>query len=198
VTKELEELVVADGAAWHEWLAAHHASSPGVWLAVGKKGGDVTALTRAEVVDEALCFGWIDGQARRRDEGSYWQRMTPRGPRSMWSAINVDHVARLEREGRMQPSGRAAVEAAKADGRWDAAYAGPAKAEVPADLAAAIAANPDAQAMFEVLTSSNRFALIHRLGAVKRAETRARKIETFVAMLARGETPYPQKARPRR
>ena len=109
----------------------------------------------------------------------------------MWSAINVGHVERLEETGRMQPAGRAAVEAAKADGRWDAAYAGPATAEVPDDLAAAIAANPDAQAMFEVLTSTNRFALIHRLGAVKRAETRARKIGEFVAMLARRRDAVP-------
>ena len=175
-------------------MATHHDGSPGVWLAVGKKGGDVTDLTRAHALDEALCFGWIDGQARSRDDGSYWQRMTPRGPRSMWSAINVGHVERLDGEGRMQPAGWAAVDAAKADGRWDAAYAGPANTEVPDDLAAAIAADPDAQAMFEVLTSSNRFALVHRLRAVKREETRARKITEFVAMLARGETPYPQKA----
>jgi uncharacterized protein YdeI (YjbR/CyaY-like superfamily) len=198
VKKELDELVIPDAEAWHAWLVAHHDASPGVWLAVGKKGGDVTALTRADALDEALCFGWIDGQARSRDDGSYWQRMTPRGPRSMWSAINVGHVGRLEREGRMTPAGRAAVDAAKADGRWDAAYAGPATAQVPDDLVAAIAADPDAQAMFDVLTSSNRFALIHRLGAVKRAETRTRKIEEFVAMLARGETPYPQKAKPQR
>ena len=194
--KELEELVVPDADAWRAWLVSHHETTPGVWLAVGKKGGDVTALTRDQAVDEVLCFGWIDGQARSRDDGSYWQRMTPRGPRSMWSAINVGHVERLEKAGRMQPAGRAAVEAAKADGRWDAAYAGPATAEVPADLAAAIAADPAAQAMFDVLTSSNRFALIHRLNAVKREETRTRKIGEFVAMLARGETPYPQKAKP--
>ena len=196
--KELEELVVRDGDEWRAWLATHHDASPGVWLAVGKKGGDVTDLTRAHALDEALCFGWIDGQARSRDEGSYWQRMTPRGPRSMWSAINVGHVERLDGEGRMQPAGWAAVDAAKADGRWDAAYPGPATTEVPDDLVAAIAADPDAQAMFEVLTSSNRFALVHRLRAVKREETRARKITEFVAMLARGETPYPQKARPDR
>ena len=198
VKKELEELVVRDGDEWHAWLATHHDGSPGVWLAVGKKGGDVTDLTRAHALDEALCFGWIDGQARSRDEGSYWQRMTPRGPRSMWSAINVGHVERLDGEGRMQPAGWAAVDAAKADGRWDAAYPGPATTEVPDDLATAIAADPAAQAMFEVLTSSNRFALVHRLRAVKREETRARKITEFVAMLARGETPYPQKARPDR
>jgi uncharacterized protein YdeI (YjbR/CyaY-like superfamily) len=193
---ELPELLVPDASAWRAWLAEHHATSPGVWLVLTKRGGDVTSLTYAAALDEALCYGWLDGQAAKRDAATSLQRMTPRGPRSRWSARNVDHVARLEREHRMQEAGRAAVRAAQADGRWDAAYAGPATAEVPADLAAAIAANPQAQAMFEVLTSTNRFALIHRLGAVKRAETRARKIGEFVEMLARHETPYPQKRRP--
>ncbi|MBA2337709.1 MAG: YdeI/OmpD-associated family protein [Acidimicrobiia bacterium] len=193
---ELPELVVADAAAWREWLRVHHDSSPGVWLVVHRKGGTVTELTYVAAVEEALCFGWIDGQARRRDGASYRQKMTPRRPQSMWSASNVERVERLESEGRMQPAGRAAVDAAKADGRWDRAYAGPATAEVPGDLAAAMAGNPQAQAMFDVLTSTNRFALIHRLGAVKRPETRTRKIAEFVEMLARQETPYPQRRKP--
>jgi len=193
---DLPELLVEDAAAWRAWLQEHHDSAPGVWLVLHKKGGDVTALDYEQAVREALCFGWIDGQGRRRDEGSSLQRMTPRGPRSRWSATNVARVGQLEEAGRMQESGRAAVRAAQADGRWEQAYAGPATAEVPADLAEAIAANPDAQAMFEVLTSANRFALVYRLGAVKRPETRARKIREFVEMLARQETPYPQKRRP--
>lgn len=193
---ELPELVLTDSTAWRNWLADHHDSAPGVWLALHKQGGTETSLTYADALDEALCFGWIDGQARKRDDGSYWQRMTPRGPRSMWSARNVDYVARLEREQRMHEAGRAAVRAAQADGRWERAYAGMAEAEVPADLAEAIAADPRAQAMFEVLTAANRFALIHRTNAVKRADTRARKIARFVEMLARHETPYPQKRRP--
>ncbi|HET8959127.1 YdeI/OmpD-associated family protein [Nocardioides sp.] len=193
---DLPELLVPDAAGWRAWLAEHHDSARGVWLVLHKKGGEVTSLVYEEAVCEALCFGWIDGQGRRRDEGSSLQRMTPRGPRSRWSATNVARVGRLEEEGRMQESGRAAVRAAQADGRWEQAYAGPATAEVPDDLAAAIAANPDAQAMFDVLTSANRFALIYRLGGVKRPETRARKIEEFVAMLARHETTYPQKRRP--
>ncbi|MFI6131213.1 YdeI family protein [Micromonospora sp. NPDC051141] len=193
---ELEELVVADAEALRTWLSAHHATSPGVWLALTRKGGTVTTLTWQQAVDEALCFGWIDGQARKRDQESSWIRFTPRRPRSIWSRRNVEHVARLEAAGRMQPAGRAAVEAAKADGRWAAAYAPPSEAEVPADLLAAVAAEPAAQAMFDVLTSANRFALIHRLNAVKRAETRERKIREFVAMLARHETPHPQKAKP--
>ncbi|GAA4605239.1 uncharacterized protein YdeI (YjbR/CyaY-like superfamily) [Actinoplanes octamycinicus] len=192
----IEELIVADAEALRAWLLEHHASSPGVWLALTKKGGTVTKLTWQQAVDEALCFGWIDGQARRRDEESSWIRFTPRRPRSIWSQRNVENVARLEEQGRMQPAGRAAVEAAKADGRWAAAYAPVSQAEVPADLLAAIAAVPAAQAMFDVLTKTNRYALIHRVNSVKRAETRERKIAEFVAMLARHETIYPQKAKP--
>ena len=161
-----------------------------------RKGGTTTTLTWQQAVDEALCFGWIDGQARKRDEQSSWIRFTPRRPRSTWSARNVEHVARLEAEGRMTAAGRAAVDTAKADGRWDRAYAAPSDAEVPADLAAAVAAVPEAQAMFDVLTRTNRYALIHRLTTVKKAETRRRKIDGFVAMLARHEAPYPQKAKP--
>ncbi|MFY1693925.1 YdeI/OmpD-associated family protein [Solwaraspora sp. WMMA2101] len=193
---ELEELIVADAEALRAWLSVNHATSPGVWLALTRKGGTVTTLTWQQAVDEALCFGWIDGQARKRDEQTSWIRYTPRRARSSWSQRNVAHVARLEAQGLMMPSGRAAVAAAKADGRWAAAYAPPSEAQAPADLLAAIAAEPDAQAMFDVLTSTNRFALIHRLNSVKRAETRVRKIGEFVAMLARHETIYPQKAKP--
>jgi uncharacterized protein YdeI (YjbR/CyaY-like superfamily) len=193
---ELEELIVADAAALRAWLLVNHVTSPGVWLALTKKGGTVTTLTWQQAVDEALCFGWIDGQARKRDEASSWIRYTPRRARSIWSQRNVEHVARLEEQGLMQAAGRAVVEAAKADGRWAAAYAPQSEARVPDDLLAAIAADPAAQAMFDVLTKANRFSLISRLNAVKRAETRTRKITEFVAMLARHETIHPQKARP--
>jgi uncharacterized protein YdeI (YjbR/CyaY-like superfamily) len=193
---ELEELVVADADALRAWLLVHHETSPGVWLALTRKGGTVTSLTWQQAVDEALCVGWIDGQARARDSETSSIRFTPRRARSMWSQRNVGHVARLEAEGRMLPAGQQAVQAAKSDGRWAAAYAAQSEAEVPADLAAAIASDPAAQAMFDVLTRTNRFAFIHRLGAVKRPATRERKIGEFVAMLARQETPHPQKARP--
>ena len=196
VRSELEELVVANAESLRAWLLEHHAASPGVWLALTRKGGTVTTLTWQQAVDEALCFGWIDGQARAGDQAMSWIRYTPRRPRSSWSQRNVANVARLEEQGRMQPAGRAAVEAAKADGRWALAYAPPSEAEVPADLLAAVAAVPAAQAMLDVLTKANRFALIHRVNSVKRAETRERKIGEFVAMLARHETFYPQKARP--
>lgn len=193
---ELEELLVKDAAEWRTWLESNHADSPGVWLVLHKKGGAVTELDYEAALNEALCFGWIDGQGRRRDDGSSFQRMTRRGPKSVWSARNVDRVGRLEADGKMTAAGRAAVDAAKADGRWEAAYSGQATAEVPADLAAAIAAVPAAQAMFDVLTSVNRYALIYRTNSVKQPATRARKIAGFVEMLARGETPYPQKKRP--
>ena len=176
-------------------IEEHHATSPGVRLVLTKKGGSDTTITWASAVEELLCFGWIDGQAGKRDEDSYTVRITPRRPMGSWSQRNVALVATLEEQGRMTDAGRAAVEAARADGRWDAAYAGPATRQVPNDLAAAIGAQPDAQAMFDVLTSANRFALIHRVESMKRAESRARKVTEMVEMLARGETLYPQKAR---
>lgn len=191
----LPELLVADPAALRSWLTEHHATSPGVRLVLTKKGGTATTITWASAVEELLCFGWIDGQAGRRDEGSYTVRITPRRPKGTWSRRNVELVAMLEEQGRMTEAGRAAVQAARDDGRWEAAYAGPATRQAPQDLAAAIAANPAAQAMFDVLTSANRFAVIHRVESMKRAESRARKIDEMVQMLARGETPHPQRAK---
>lgn len=193
---ELPELLVPDPAALRDWLKQNHTTSDGVLLVLGKKGGTDTTVTWAAAVEELLCYGWIDGQAGKRDEGSYTIRITPRRPRSMWSQRNVQLVEQLEKQRRMRAAGRAAVEAAKTDGRWAAAYAASSVAEVPEDLLTAIAAEPEAQRMFDVLTKTNRFALYHRLNAVKRAETRERKIREFVAMLARHEAPYPQKARP--
>ncbi|MER7558429.1 YdeI/OmpD-associated family protein [Nocardioides sp. NPDC126508] len=190
------ELLLPDPPAWRGWLEEHHADTPAVWLVLTKKGGTLTTLTWQTALDEALCFGWIDGQARRRDEQSSFQRFTPRGPKSRWSLRNVEHIDRLETEGRMTAAGRAAVEAAKADGRWEAAYAGPATAETPPDLLAAIAAVPEAQAMYDVLTSQNRYALYHRITVLKTEAARARRIEEYVAMLARHETLHPQKRRP--
>jgi uncharacterized protein YdeI (YjbR/CyaY-like superfamily) len=195
MTGDVQELTVPDAAAWRAWLEEHHERDDGVWLVLARKGTkEPTSLRYDAALEEALCFGWIDGQARGGDDAKvYRQRFTPRRARSRWSKRNVELIARLESEGRMHPAGRAEVERAKADGRWEAAYPGPASAEVPDDLAAALAAEPKAQAMFSILTSTNRYAILHRLGDAKRAETRARRIEQFVAMLARGETLYPQK-----
>jgi uncharacterized protein YdeI (YjbR/CyaY-like superfamily) len=193
---ELPELVVRDAAAWRMWLAKNHANPVGIWLVLAKKGTEEpTRLTYDQALEEALCHGWIDGQAGRRDEGTYRQRFTPRRRRSAWSKRNTGIAERLIAEDRMRPAGHAEVERAKADGRWEAAYAGPASMEVPADLAEALAAEPKAQAMFEGLNSQNRYAILYRIANTKRPETRARKIEQFVAMLSRGETVHPQKRR---
>ena len=191
---QLPELIVPDAAAWRVWLAEHHEGSAGVSLVLAKKGTtEPTSLTYDQALDEALCYGWIDGQVQRRDEATYRQRFTRRRSRSSWSKRNVGIVERLRLEGRMHPAGVAEVERAKADGRWEAAYAGSASIEVPPDLAAALAAEPRAGAMFEILTAQNRYAVLYRIDTAKRAETRSRRIEQFVAMLARGETVYPQK-----
>jgi len=190
---ELPDLVVLDSAAWRRWLAANHASSAGVWLRLAKKGmNEPTQLRYAEALDEALCHGWIDGQVRRFDEASYRQRFTPRRPRSAWSQNNVANIERLLGEGRMTPAGVAAFEAARADGRLDRAYPGQASIEVPDDLAAALEAEPAARASFESLSSQNRYAVLLRIHQAARPQTRAQRIERFVAMLARGETPHPQ------
>jgi uncharacterized protein YdeI (YjbR/CyaY-like superfamily) len=154
-----------------------------------------TSLTYGQALEEAICFGWIDGQVRRRDERTYFQRFTPRRARSRWSMRNTTLAERLIGEGRMQASGIAEVERAKGDGRWEAAYAGSATVRVPDDLVAALAAEPKAKTMFTRLTSQNRYAILYRIEAVKRPETRARKIAEFVAMLARGETVHPQTPR---
>ncbi|MFL6164089.1 MAG: YdeI/OmpD-associated family protein [Jatrophihabitantaceae bacterium] len=190
---ELPELLVPDAVAWRAWLAENHQDSPGVWLVLTKKGGRVTELNYAAALDEALCFGWIDGQVGRRDADTMKQRFTPRRPKSAWSRNNVENIARLAAEGRLAPAGMAAVESAKADGRWQAAYAGPAAKELPADLAAALAASPPARAAWELLTSQNRYAITYRVGQAKRPETRANRIAEFVAMLERGETVHPQR-----
>jgi uncharacterized protein YdeI (YjbR/CyaY-like superfamily) len=189
----LEELLVADAEDWRAWLDRHHGESPGVWLVLAKKGKtDPTVLTYGEALLAALCYGWIDGQIRRRDGESYRQRFTPRQQRSMWSARNVGLAEQLLAEGRMQPAGKAAVERARRDGSWEKAYAGPATIEVPDDLAAALAAQPQAAATFARLTSQNRYAILYRLSTATRAETRSRRLDQYVAMLARGESIYPQ------
>ena len=189
-----DELIVADAAAWRAWLGEHHESPAGVWLVLAKKGTtQPTSLSYDQALEEALCHGWIDGQSQRRDETTYRQRFTHRRARSLWSARNVGIVTRLATEGRMHPAGVAEIERAKNDGRWDAAYAGPASIEMPADLAAALTAEPKAQAMFAILTSQNRYAVLYRIDSAKRPDTRARRIQQFVAMLARGETVYSQK-----
>jgi uncharacterized protein YdeI (YjbR/CyaY-like superfamily) len=192
--QEQPEIIVADAAAWRRWLHAHHEEPAGIWLVLSKqRTTDPTSLTYAQALDEALCYGWIDGQAGRRDETTYRQRFTPRRARSAWSRRNVGMIDRLRAEGRMHAAGEAEIERAKADGRWDAAYAGSASIEMPADLAEALHAEPRALAMFDILTSQNRYAILYRTSSAKQPATRALRVEQFVAMLARGETIYPQK-----
>lgn len=195
---ELPVLTIANAAAWSSWLGRSAASSRGVWLTLAKKGTTApTSLTYAQALDEALCHGWIDGQTRRRDEATYAQRFTPRAARSSWSQRNVAHIARLEAEGRMTDRGRAAVDAARADGRWDAAYAGSATISPPPEFLAALTAAPAAaRDTWDVLTRQNRFSICHRLHGLKTQAGRERRIAAFVDMLSRGETPYPQKQRP--
>jgi uncharacterized protein YdeI (YjbR/CyaY-like superfamily) len=192
-------LEVRDVSAWRAWLDVHEDSSDGVWLVLAKKGTtNPTSLTYAEALDEAICSGWIDGQLKRLDEKTHLQSFTPRRARSMWSARNVGYVARLTAEGRMRPRGIQEVERAQADGRWDNAYEGSAKIEVPPELQTALNESPDAAAMFAVLTSQNRYAILHRLKNMKTEAAKSRNIVKFVAMLERGETLYPQKRRPER
>jgi uncharacterized protein YdeI (YjbR/CyaY-like superfamily) len=194
MASEHPSLVVADAAAWWSWLDDNHGHSAGVWLVLAKKGTtDPTSLTYDAALEAALCYGWIDGQTRKGDDITYSRRFTPRSARSTWSKRNVSIVERLTTEGRMHAAGLAEVERAKADGRWEKAYDGSRSIEVPADLDAALQANADARAMFEALTRQNRYAVLYRIEAAKRAETRARRIDQFVEMLARGETIYPQK-----
>jgi len=190
----LPELVVRDVAAWRRWLGRNHAKAPGVGLILAKSGTvSPTTLRYGDALEEALCYGWIDGQGQRRDETTYRVRFTPRRRRSQWSKRNCAIAERLIAEGRMHAAGVAEIERAKADGRWAAAYAGPAAIRVPPDLERALQAQARAKAMFARLTSQNRFAILYRIHGAKRPETRARRIETFVAMLARGETIYPQR-----
>jgi uncharacterized protein YdeI (YjbR/CyaY-like superfamily) len=188
--------LVPDAAGWRTWLRAHHTTSPGVWLVLAKKGtAQPTTLSYDDALDEAICFGWIDGQIGRRDQATFRRRFTPRRARSQWSERNVAIAERLSATGRMHRSGEAEVRQAKADGRWQAAYPGQAGAEVPVDLADALNADPRAQAMFQTLNSANRYSILYRIGSAKRPETRATRIEQFVAMLARGETLHPQRPR---
>jgi uncharacterized protein YdeI (YjbR/CyaY-like superfamily) len=176
---------VADSEAWFE---QHSAGQRGFWLRIGKAGAAAPTVTYAEALDVALCHGWIDGQKRTYDETSWLQRFTPRGLRSRWSQVNRDKAEALIKAGRMRPSGLAQVDAAKADGRWAAAYAGQRTATVPDDLAAALEADPEAKAFFESLNGANRFAILFRVQDAKRPQTRAARIAKFVQMCHNHQT----------
>ncbi len=181
-------LAFATAAEFRKWLARHHAAHPGIWLKLAKKDSGIPSVTYAEALDEALCLGWIDGQKTGFDEQSWLQKFTKRGARSVWSKINVGHIERLTLANRMKPAGLAAVEAAKTDGRWDAAYHSFRAAEMPADFLAALELQPKAKTFFATLNKTNRYALFFRITTAKKPETRAKRIADFVAMLKRGET----------
>jgi uncharacterized protein YdeI (YjbR/CyaY-like superfamily) len=176
---------------WRAWLAADHATSSGVWLKIAKAGSGSEGVSYADALEVALCYGWIDGQKRKLDDDHWLQRFTPRKARSRWSRINRDKATALIERGEMQPAGLRQVEAARADGRWDAAYAGQRTAAVPDDLRRALDADPDAAEFFSTLDSRNRYAILYRVQDAKKPETRARRIDKYVAMLAAGEKLYP-------
>jgi uncharacterized protein YdeI (YjbR/CyaY-like superfamily) len=177
-----------NGQAFETWLAAQPAESAGLWLKLAKQGAGIMSLTKSEAIDAALCHGWIDGQLHPYDDACWLIRFTPRKARSKWSEKNRVRAQQLIAEGRIGPRGLSEIHAAQADGRWDAAYAPASTAAVPDDLQAALDASPQAAAFFATLTGANRYAILYRIGAVKKAETRARKIADYVAMLERGET----------
>lgn len=180
----------ATARAFEVWLARHHATADGIRIQVAKKSSGIRSIDYAQALEIALCYGWIDGQSKSIDEQWYWQRFIPRRARSLWSKRNRDIVARLIEERRMQSAGQAEIDRAKSDGRWDAAYDSPANAKVPSDLAAALRKSPKARKFFESLNSQNRYAILHRLMTAKKPETRARRLATFVEMLAEERTLY--------
>jgi uncharacterized protein YdeI (YjbR/CyaY-like superfamily) len=172
---------------FRKWLGANHLQSDGIWLRIFKKNSGEPSVTYAEALDEALCFGWIDGQKQRHDDASWLQRFTRRRSKSGWSKINTQHAERLIKAGRIKPAGRLEIEAAKKDGRWTAAYDSPSKAAVPDDFLAALGRDKKAKAFFESLNKANRYAITYRLQTAKKPETRQRRMDAILAMLGRGE-----------
>jgi uncharacterized protein YdeI (YjbR/CyaY-like superfamily) len=191
--KGLPVLAFGAQADWDAWLTAHGAGAPGLWLKLAKKDAGTPCVGKAKAIETALAHGWIDGQLQPFDDTAWLVRFTPRGPRSKWSTINRDTAERLMAEGRMTPAGQVQVDRAKADGRWDAAYAGARTIAEPDDLRAALDAEPKAKAFFATLTGANRYAVLYRIGDAKTPATRAARIDKFVAMLARGEVLHPKK-----
>lgn len=193
MAKDLSPLAFPDLSAWEAWLAAHGATSPGFWMKLAKRGATSPTLTKAQAVQGALRFGWIDGQLGKLDDEYFLTRFTPCRPRSRWSAVNRKTAERLIDAGRMREAGWREVEAARADGRWEAAYASQGTAEPPEDLIAALAASPKAGRVFDTIDRGNRYAIIYRVQSAKKPETRTRRIAQFVAMLERGEVLHPKK-----
>jgi len=190
-TTDLPILPFASKKKWADWLAKQHDKSAGVWLKLAKKGSEIPSVTYDEAVDSALCYGWIDGQKKGFDDKYWLQKFTPRGARSIWSKINTEKAEKLIKSGEMKLAGLSAIELAKQDGRWDAAYESQKNISVPDDFQAALDKNAKAKAFFTTLNSVNRYAILFRIHNVKRAETRTRRIQQFMEMLERGEKLYP-------
>ena len=186
-SSDLPTLPFASQSKWADWLAKQHNKSAGVWLKLAKKDSGIPTVTYAEALEVALCHGWIDGQKNSFDEKYFLQKFKPRRPKSIWSKINVEKVERLIASGQMKPAGLKAIEAAKADGRWEQAYASQRNISVPEDFQSALNKNKKAKAFFETLNSANRYALLFRIHTAKKADTRAKRISQFVEMLERGE-----------
>jgi uncharacterized protein YdeI (YjbR/CyaY-like superfamily) len=184
----LLRLFFVSQSAWEEWLADNHTVSEGVWIKIAKKEAPIESVRYPEVLESALCFGWIDGQRQALDGRHFLQRFTPRRPRGRWSQINRETASRLIAEGRMRGAGLSEVQRAKADGRWEAAYEGQRRSTVPDDLQRELDARPAAKAFFAALSSQNRYAIIYRLRDARKPDTRARRLAKFVAMLEAGET----------
>lgn len=187
---DLPVLSFESEAAFETWLEKHHETSKGIWLKLAKKGSGIPSISRAEALDVALCFGWIDGQTASLDDTHWLQRYTPRRPKSKWSQINCEKAKALIAQGRMRPAGLREVERAQQDGRWEQAYASPKNMTVPEDLQRKLDENPRAKAFFAALDSRNRYAILYRIHDAKKPETRARRVEKFIAMLQRGEKIY--------
>jgi uncharacterized protein YdeI (YjbR/CyaY-like superfamily) len=183
----LPALPFASPADWETWLAQHHGSSPGIWLQFYKKGSGIPSVTYPEALDAALCYGWIDGQLKSGDDKHFFRKFTPRRPKSIWSKINIGHVDRLQKAGRMKPAGMKQVAAARADGRWDRAYDSQGNMEVPGDFMKALKQDKKALAFFETLSKSNTYAIAWRLQTAKKPETREKRMKQILEMLGKGE-----------
>src|SRR5438876_1322747 len=188
---DLPIIPFASQKRWRLWLAKNHAKAEGIWLRIFKKDSAVKTITYAEALDEALCYGWIDGQKRSYDEESWLQKFTPRRPRSIWSKVNIQHVEQLTRADKMRPSGLKAIETAKSDGRWERGYDSPGTATAPEDFLKELSKDKKAKAFFETLNKANTYAIVWRLQTAKKPETRTKLMKTILAMLAKGEKFHP-------
>lgn len=191
MSAELPTLLFASQRKWADWLDRYHASSPGIWMRLAKKNGSAISVTYAEALEEALCYGWIDGQKKSGDADTWLQRFTPRRPKSIWSKINCEKAAALEKAKRLHAAGQLQIDRARADGRWDAAYDPQSTVQVPEDFATLLAANPRAANFFTTLNSLNRYAILHRLQRATKPHIRMERLQRFVKMLAAHELIYP-------